>query len=278
MESRKGYYSLIQYCPDPSRAEAATIGVALFCPAAGFADARIAESNRRIRRFFGPTGFDSRQLNVQKQSIQARVQRQAKRLGAIEDIERFIATFANELTLTMPRPMKVGDPEHDLADLHAQLVGDGDGKLRRPHRIPLLDDALRQPRFAHKVLRRVPVTVPIFNTQIHIPYAYQNGRLNLIKPEQFPQDAKQAMAKAMQLATEGDLLYKHPDTRRGERQLVVIAAFQPEIGADLPDHVSQVLDAYNTRTVPESRISQLLAEIEEQARSFAEDGTCLDDA
>lgn len=32
----KGYYSIIQYCPDLSRFEAANVGVLLFCPERAF--------------------------------------------------------------------------------------------------------------------------------------------------------------------------------------------------------------------------------------------------
>ena len=42
MESAKGYYCLIQYCPDLARLEAANIGVILFCPERGFIRAKIA--------------------------------------------------------------------------------------------------------------------------------------------------------------------------------------------------------------------------------------------
>jgi len=40
MSLTKGYYSIIQYCPDPSRLEAVNIGVALFCPELRFLRAR----------------------------------------------------------------------------------------------------------------------------------------------------------------------------------------------------------------------------------------------
>ena len=35
-----GYYSVIQYCPDRSRLEAANVGVLLFVPAGGYLRAR----------------------------------------------------------------------------------------------------------------------------------------------------------------------------------------------------------------------------------------------
>ena len=53
MNATKGYYSLVQYCPDVARQEAANVGVVLFCPELAFLEARLASSNHRIRRFFG---------------------------------------------------------------------------------------------------------------------------------------------------------------------------------------------------------------------------------
>ena len=36
MKPSRGYYCIIQYCPDLGRLEAANIGVLLFCPDRGF--------------------------------------------------------------------------------------------------------------------------------------------------------------------------------------------------------------------------------------------------
>ena len=69
METSKGYYSLIQYCPDLARLEAANIGVILFCPERGFLRAKTAQGNDRIRRFFGSQDNDWTQINAVKNAI-----------------------------------------------------------------------------------------------------------------------------------------------------------------------------------------------------------------
>ena len=59
MTAHKGYYSVVQYCRDRSRLEAANTGVLLFCPELGYLQARTSRDNARIRRFFrsgGTTG------------------------------------------------------------------------------------------------------------------------------------------------------------------------------------------------------------------------------
>ena len=70
----KGYYSLIQYCPDRSRLEGANIGVVLFCPERRFLQARLSNGNDRLRRFFGAGSFDPSALAAAKRAIAARLQ------------------------------------------------------------------------------------------------------------------------------------------------------------------------------------------------------------
>lgn len=55
----KGYYSILQYVPDPERAEGVNIGLMLFCPEKGFL--RIQTSGRDHQRwqnaFFAAQGL-----------------------------------------------------------------------------------------------------------------------------------------------------------------------------------------------------------------------------
>ena len=141
MEAAKGYYSLIQYCPDPSRAEAATIGVVLFCPDRRFIEAKTAAGNDRIRRFFGAESLDRRRLNTQKRSLEDRIRLHADEFRTLGDLQVFIDTRANELVLTAPRSMKVLDPRRDLDNLFMELVGGRARKEKRQPVIPELDCA-----------------------------------------------------------------------------------------------------------------------------------------
>ena len=78
MNASKGYYSLIQYCPDLSRLEAANVGVLLFCPERQFIQARVSHNNDRIRRFFSPEQTDWPQLNALKDSVARRLRSRAR--------------------------------------------------------------------------------------------------------------------------------------------------------------------------------------------------------
>jgi hypothetical protein len=49
----KGYYSVMQYCPDPSRAQAANVGVVLLTEQPGIG-VRTSQTFARVKRFFKP--------------------------------------------------------------------------------------------------------------------------------------------------------------------------------------------------------------------------------
>ena len=53
MKPQKGYYSLLQFCPDVSRLEAANLGVVLFCPDSNFLEAKTSRSVRRAEKLVG---------------------------------------------------------------------------------------------------------------------------------------------------------------------------------------------------------------------------------
>ena len=68
MGTSKGYYSLVQYCPDLSRMEAANIGVLLFSPDRQFLQAKMTSDNSRIRQFFGSESNDWQRINSFKRA------------------------------------------------------------------------------------------------------------------------------------------------------------------------------------------------------------------
>ena len=124
MNAKPAYYSLIQFCPDPSRAEAVNLGVLLFCPEAGFIGARTSASNERAAKLAGRQAIDSASLNSAKRAIERRLEVDRDSFQTLEDLQRFVDTRANALKLTQPRPVKVLDPAEDLVKLFEELVGD----------------------------------------------------------------------------------------------------------------------------------------------------------
>jgi hypothetical protein len=119
-----GYYSLIQYCPDAAREEAANVGVVLFCPETGFLEARTASGNDRIRRFFQPVDPDWERIKAMKLSIERRLRVDRDQFRDLAALERFAATRANAMRLTKPKAVAVEDPAAELNRLFERLVGE----------------------------------------------------------------------------------------------------------------------------------------------------------
>src|SRR5438876_1743953 len=122
MKPTKGYYSLIQYCPDVARHEAANLGVLLFCPEFSYLQARLASTNHRVRRFFGEEADQYRHLNAMKAAFEERLQVERSDLINLDSLQVFVETRANKLVLTRLKPVRVFEPEQDLNLLYQQLV------------------------------------------------------------------------------------------------------------------------------------------------------------
>jgi hypothetical protein len=249
-----GYYSLIQYCPDAARDEAANVGVVLFCPEVGYLEARTASGNDRIRRFFQPADPDWEQINLLKRSIERRLRIDRDQFRDLESLQRFAATRANTMRLTKPKAIAVEDPKAELARLFKQLVG---GRRRRKQAKvqAQLDQLLATAEFAPVVRRELTVTLPLFRQPVKVPYGFQNGRFNLIQPTSFVGLSDLSIRRlAGQHAVEGELFHRHRDVNLGDLNLIVVGQFSSD-QEDVVSAVREVLhtnqtDLYTTQEIP----------------------------
>jgi len=267
MAGHKGYYSLIQYCPDYSRLEVANIGVVLFCPELRFLKARMVRGNDRVRRIFHGREIDLPQIEGAKMAIAERFETAQSDITTLDDLKQFIASRGNDILLTPPRPVKVVEPDADLNRLFGELVGGRSRSLRERGQaeIPELDQLLRQRKVAGKIQFNVPVTLPIVGRRLEFPYAYRNGLLNLIRPKRFPAHEGSALNSAYTLAVDGDLLSRHPEGGI-KRQLIVVSAFEdPQSGLSMKIH--NLLDEFGVRDVPVTGLAHFIAEIEREAHA-----------
>jgi len=115
----KGYYSLIQFCPDASRLEAVNVGIVILCPALDILSVRVADPVPRVERFFGPDGHDLSRVPMMVIATTDRLAMEP--IQTVGDLARFAASRAN-IILTPPRPMRISDPVADLAHLFEVLV------------------------------------------------------------------------------------------------------------------------------------------------------------
>jgi hypothetical protein len=149
----RGYYSLIQFCPDFSRLETVNVGVVLLCPDAAFIKARTSSNNDRCRRVFGSNAVDGSRLNSAKAAIEARLRKDAAALRSLDELKQFIATRANSLVLTPPRSIKVASPTDELHRLFKELVGAEEGEEQR------FEDAMKKKVVVRTVNEREPVLI-----------------------------------------------------------------------------------------------------------------------
>jgi hypothetical protein len=258
-----GYYSLIQYCPDRGRLEAANIGVLLFCPERRYLRARLSSNNERIRHFFGDDAGDLKQVNAMKKMLEHRLEVEAAEIKDIATLRRFAVLLANEIVISDPRPALVEEPDVELAQLYDDLVA----RVQRrepPSENTLLSRLslrLDTPRMKAVVQRNVTVKVPVIGSELNVPFAYQNGKLNLIEPHEFNQLREHDIFRdLLNKAAQGHLIHKHPDPVAGKRQLVIVAAF----GTAAQSHrhrVAEVLRDHNVGFYDESAIGQLEQQI-----------------
>jgi hypothetical protein len=266
MKPTRGYYSLIQFCPDASRLEAINVGVVLFCPDTGFLAARTAAGNQRAEKIVERGTLDKAALNSAKRAIEQRLEVDRAAFQNLDDLQRFVATRGNTLKLTDPRPVKVFDPQQDLDSMFDELVG---GRARSKARTPMapeLDSVFRRLSDQGRARLDWELNVPVVGRTLRVPYAYRNGAWNLVKPQRFSSSESSAINTAMRLALEGDLLQRHSNDEEGARRLIVVSLFRDETGThSLTNRVAELLGEYHVRTVKSAEIPQFVAQVESEA-------------
>ena len=261
METAKGYYGVIQYCPDLGRFEAANVGVLLFCPEKYFLKALTSNNNRRISRFFGSEGHDWARINSLKKGLETRLQKESACVDSIEDLKQFIAMRANVLQITPPSPMKVFDPEQDLRNLFEEIIGEPARPEPKRSLRHYVAEKLSRPDLATKVVHDVKLSVPLVPKELDIPFGYQNGRFNLIKPVTFgAQVPDQSFGTACKYAVEGRSIYGHKDSNWGDMQLVVVGQFRAK-DQETPGRLRQLFDDYRVKLFRMDDLSTLIDEI-----------------
>lgn len=261
MSASKGYYSLIQFCPDRSRMETVNVGVVLLCPTMRFVRAQTSEDNTRIRRVLGPSSYDRKRVNLAKKVIERRINADPESFLSRESLIKFKETRANDFILTDLRSVRITDPEQDLAKLFDELV---DGSVRRRPQTPIppaLEKLFRQPLLRGRVDFDAEVRIPQTEDHFRFPFAFRNGCYNYVKPQRFPADRATAIDKAKKWAINGDLISR---TFKGadERKLIIVSSFEtPEKARHIETRIAKLLKMYNVTHYRDSQIDDELAQM-----------------
>ncbi len=266
-----GYYSLIQYCPDPGKLEAANVGVALFDPASRQFDFKTV-GVRRVHTFFGRGQIGSDQFADLMSSFAVRLKRAGKSFATADEVGTFADALAGEIVMSPPRPVAIDLFDSRLTDLATKLIGwhkrpiaDSDGRSVRSR----LTSEFKKPAYQKLVQQNVRVTLPSFDQNLVMPYGYQNGRYNFIKPVNFATPGNDGLLeKTGVISLKAEELYA-TNGPHGLMQLVVVADFKPS-QESVKQHVRRTLEKAHAKFYTAESLPQLLAEIREHAKPLDE--------
>lgn len=267
----RGFYSVVQFCPDRFRAEAVNIGLVLLCLEPHIVHVRMNRKYDRLRKLFSIAGPDLKNLKLTVAGLKSRIETSAAELRTEEDLATFAASRANDLRLTPPRLAKLFNVEEDFERLFGQLVeqpqpATEDLAGRSPAAVlpPELNAVFYRLQRDQRIWRPGTITVPVFNRKLDIPYAYKNGVVNLIKPHVF-RGIKRAEMDAATLAVNGDLIRKHP-VKGEEQQLIVVSTQEtPEQAKEINDHVEPLFEEYGVRLIRPGDADDFAKEVEYSA-------------
>lgn len=262
MSEQKGYYSLVQFSPDASRLEAVNIGILVYSSADGRLRVRIGRSNHRIRRFFGNQNWSF--VNRAKKAIENQLTWQ--HFPSLDDLKGYISKRANEIQITSPRPMRINDIEKDVDQLFSTLVGE-DILERRSRVNGNLTKRFVDAGVNDLVCKSVDVDIATLKKSIRVPYAYQNGRFNLISPVQF--DPESILQKTGTNALEGKLIYGERHPAHGEMRLVVVANFDQSIDRSTRGVVERHFEDNHVKLYSFDDLDPLLDDIRRSAAEHA---------
>lgn len=131
MSIRKGYYSLVQYCPDHGRAEKVNVGIILVVPEEKFLEAKFTPlGDPRARRTFGLNDDQVLSLHDAKKALSSRLAVEKSELCELVGFHKFASTRGNDLVLTAPRSVML-DSKDEIEFMYTALVADCN-----PDRIP----------------------------------------------------------------------------------------------------------------------------------------------
>lgn len=264
----KGYYSVIQYCPDRSRAEAANVGVVLFTENPHHLAVKLSETYARVERFFKPNRQRLARIIDAARASATRLNHSMEDMATVEELDHFTRTMGNDIRMTPPRIVVVSDVQQDVLKLYDELVGDSQpARSRRAVVLPSSINRVFEELSQHqKVWSPGKIRVPVIGRTIDIPYAYRNGVVNYVKPAIFTPDAH-VDDKAARLALEGDQIRKNPEddlTGGKQRRLIVVsaAASDPQV----EQRVGPLFAEYGVKYVPKSQADEFAEQVRREAK------------
>lgn len=265
----RGFYSLIQYCPDRFRAEAVNVGLVLLRLDPHAIKVRVTTRRTRVKKLFGIDSQTWKNLSLAIEGFKHRIESAVSDIRTSEDLSAFAASRANDLRMTEPRLVRIQNMDSDIERLFGQLVEDDSSAARAaesPAEVlpPRLSEVFFRLQQEHRIWKPGKITVPVYRRKIEIPYAYRNGVVNLVKPHVFP-STKRAETQAAEFAINGDLIQKHPVDGEQQRLIIVSTQERDEQAKEIDEHVAPLFHEYEVRLIRPNDADAFAQEVEESA-------------
>jgi hypothetical protein len=265
----RGFYSVVQYCPDRFRAEAVNVGLVLLCLEPHAVRVRMTGNHERVRKLFSIARPELKNLKLSTDGLTSRIEKSVDELRTAEDLAAFAASRANDLRLTEPRLAKLDDVDADFERLFAQLVeqhSSAELAEASPAEVlpPKLGEVFYRLQRSKKIWQPGTITVPVYKRKLEIPYAYKNGEVNLIKPKVFAAD-KRAETQAAKLAVDGQLIQKYPIDGEKHKLIVVSTQESPKQAKEISDHIAPMFKELGVRLVRPQDAEKFAEEVEASA-------------
>lgn len=265
----KGFYSVIQYCPDRFRAEGVNVGLVLLCLEPHALRVQMTHKFDRVRKLFTISKPDLNSLKIATAAMKSRIESETDDWRTAEELAAFAGSRANDMRLTEPRMAKIVDIDTDFKRLFSELVDvrtTASLAVESPAEVlpPRLSEVFYRLQQEQKIWRPGQIIVPVFKSRLDIPYAYKNGVVNLIKPQVFSA-TKQAETQAAKLAVNGDLIQR--EMIDGERYKLIIVSTQEtkEQTKEIDEHVEPLFKAYGVRLIRPVSVDAFANEVEQNA-------------
>jgi Protein of unknown function (DUF3037) len=262
MTATKGFFSLIQFCPNLERGESVNVGVVLVVPSLSFFEVRLSSDNEGPKQRLGSQAYDDARLTHAKQAVRNRLVHAQADLTSPEALALFASREGNAMVLTPPRVVFTQDPRVDLTDMFQRLVH-VEGQKRNRTAKPNLEAIFASKLIGVPLQRDVTLEVPGIG-EVSVPYAYQNGVLNLITTEGFAHDDKARHRRVNDLAVRGRLIH---NVKSKEHKLVVVAAFADDTTEEERANAEFIFANHDSRLVRKEDADAFVEEVRQTAHS-----------
>lgn len=228
-----GYYSIIQYLHDESRAERVNVGLMLIAAPLASPMVRIASDNDRPRKLFALDHDEIALLRSQKGQLARRINCEGLKLCSYEGLDHFQAELGGPFRLTEPQFVDVEELESTFKELYEDFVGEPRTRAQSHEATKKLSRSLRdffgRPDFKDKVRTDYSVDIPGMEKQLQVPYALKNGVLTLVRPQGLAVDAGRVRNEALRFAAEAKLI---TETKIGGLQVCIEVVMPSVSGPD----------------------------------------------